>query len=115
MHDKSRRQFTAQMLTLTGIALLGEKLFGAPALAEETAESKGDLLHHMKWLNEPASATLSGNRLVVKARPKTDFWRKTFYGYITDNGHFFHLPVSGNFVFEARVNGQYAALYTRLE
>jgi hypothetical protein len=33
------------------------------------------------------------------------------YGYITDNGHFFYLPVSGNFVFEARVDGQYAALY----
>jgi regulation of enolase protein 1 (concanavalin A-like superfamily) len=65
----------------------------------------------MKWLNEPASATFSGASLVVKSRPKTDFWRKTFYGYITDNGHFFHLPVSGKFVFEARVDGQYAALY----
>ncbi|HZW95323.1 MAG TPA: DUF1349 domain-containing protein [Candidatus Eremiobacteraceae bacterium] len=65
----------------------------------------------MKWLNEPASATISGSSVVVSARPKTDFWRKTFYGYITDNGHFFHLPVTGDFVFEARVDGRYAALY----
>ena len=40
-----------------------------------------------------------------------DFWKKTFYGYITDNGHFFYLETAGDFTFQARVNGQYAALY----
>jgi regulation of enolase protein 1 (concanavalin A-like superfamily) len=48
---------------------------------------------------------------VVRSKSKSDFWRKTFYGYITDNRLFFHVPVSGDFVFEAQVNGQYAALY----
>ena len=43
--------------------------------------------------------------------PKTDFWRKAYYGYITDNGHFFHMRAEGDFVLQARVNGQYAALY----
>jgi len=62
-------------------------------------------------MNEPASAKKEGGQLVVRSRAKTDFWRKTFYGYITDNGHFFHLPASGDFIFEGRVNGQYAALY----
>jgi regulation of enolase protein 1 (concanavalin A-like superfamily) len=65
----------------------------------------------MKWMNEPASWKRSGESLVVHSRAKTDFWQKTFYGYVTDNGHFFYLPVSGDFVFQARVNGQYAALY----
>jgi hypothetical protein len=65
----------------------------------------------MKWLNDPASVTISTEKLIVRARPKTDFWRKTFYGYVTDNGHFFHLPVTGDFDFEARIDGQYAALY----
>jgi len=41
---------------------------------------------------------------MVRSRSKTDFWRKTFYGYITDNGHFFCLPVGGDFVFQARKN-----------
>ena len=49
--------------------------------------------------------------MFVHSRAKTDFWRKTFYGHITDNGHFFRLSVSGDFVFQARVNGNYAALY----
>jgi uncharacterized protein len=68
----------------------------------------------MTWMNDPASFKKDGDRLFVRSRPKTDFWRKTFYGYITDNGHFFHLPnlpASGDFVFEACINGQYAALY----
>jgi regulation of enolase protein 1 (concanavalin A-like superfamily) len=65
----------------------------------------------MTWMNEPASWSRAGNKLVVRSRGKTDFWRKTFYGYITDNGHFFHLPVSGDFTFQARVNGQYSTLY----
>jgi uncharacterized protein len=110
MDHTSRRQFTAWMFALTGAALLGKGL-RATSFAEEPPSSGGELLRRMKWLNEPASATISGSKLVVRARPKTDFWRKTFYGYITDSGHFFHLPVSGDFVFEARVDGQYAALY----
>jgi regulation of enolase protein 1 (concanavalin A-like superfamily) len=49
--------------------------------------------------------------LLVRSRPKTDFWRKTFYGYVTDNGHFFRLTAAGDCTFLARVNGQYTALY----
>jgi len=111
MHDKTRRQFTAQMLTLAGAAILGEKIFRPAALAVDSSSAGAELVGRMKWLNEPASADISGSKLTVRSRPKTDFWRKTFYGYITDNGHFFHLPVSGDFIFEARVDGQYAALY----
>jgi regulation of enolase protein 1 (concanavalin A-like superfamily) len=62
-------------------------------------------------MNEPASYKRLGETKVVHSRSKTDFWRKTFYGYITDNGHLFYLEVAGDFTFQARVNGQYAALY----
>ena len=75
------------------------------------AGEKSDLLGRMVWLNEPPTWRKAGGKLTVRSRAKTDFWRKTFYGYVTDNGHFFHLAVSGDFVFQARVNGQYAALY----
>jgi regulation of enolase protein 1 (concanavalin A-like superfamily) len=70
-----------------------------------------DLIEQMKWMNDPASFKQSAVELVVRSKPKTDFWRKTYYGYITDNGHFFRLPVTGDFVFEARISGQYASLY----
>jgi uncharacterized protein len=70
-----------------------------------------DLLTRMSWLNAPAAEHYSGDVLTVRTRGKTDFWRKTFYGYVTDNGHFMHLPVSGEFTLQARVNGNYGALY----
>lgn len=70
-----------------------------------------DLVAKLEWLNPPASVTYDAGAITVKSRSKTDFWRKTFYGYVTDNGHFFHIPVFGEFTFQARVNGKYAALY----
>jgi uncharacterized protein len=104
-----RRAFLQQSLLLTGATM-----WSGPVLTEVPQAGAGasrDLIARMKWMNEPASRNMSGDKLVVRSRAKTDFWRKTFYGYITDNGHFFYLPVSGDFVFQARVNGQYAALY----
>jgi regulation of enolase protein 1 (concanavalin A-like superfamily) len=104
-----RRTFLQQSLLLTGATV-----WRGPVLTEVPQAGSGassDLIARMKWMNEPASWNRSGDKLVVRSRAKTDFWRKTFYGYITDNGHFFYLPVSGDFVFQARVNGQYAALY----
>ena len=104
-----RRTFLQQSLLVTGATM-----WSGPVLTEVPqagASASSDLIARMKWMNEPASWNRSGDKLVVRSRTKTDFWRKTFYGYITDNGHFFYLPVSGDFVFQARVNGQYAALY----
>ncbi len=70
-----------------------------------------DLVSRMTWLNEPSSWSRTEHGLCARARARTDFWRTTFYGYVTDNGHFFHAQVAGDFVFEARIGGRYAAQY----
>ena len=106
MHS-DRRAFLQQSLLLTGATMWGGRV-----LAEvPQAGASSDLITRMKWMNQPALWNRSGGKLIVRSRAKTDFWRKTFYGYITDNGHFFYLPVSGDFAFQACINGQYAALY----
>ena len=87
---------------------MGGRLF---AQVHPRSVAGDSLVERMTWLNEPASWKDFGGTLFVRSRAKTDFWRKTFYGYITDNGHFFRLSASGDFVFQARVNGNYAALY----
>jgi len=102
----SRRAFLQRGLGVVGAAMATSRL-----VAEEKAGDAGDLAAEMKWMNDPASWKNDAGRMVVRSKPKTDFWRKTFYGYVTDNGHFLHMPVKGDFTFEARVNGQYAALY----
>jgi regulation of enolase protein 1 (concanavalin A-like superfamily) len=109
MYMPTRRQFTSRMLSAAGGALLGGKILEASALAQGAALAGGELFSHMKWLNEPASATIAADRLVVRARPKTDFWRKTLTGNVVDSGHFFHLQVAGDFILEGRIDGKYGA------
>jgi uncharacterized protein len=106
MHTTSRRTFLSQSLALSASTLT----WNGWARAYDSPPGS-DLISRMNWLNEPVSWKREGERLMVRSRPKTDFWRKTFYGYITDNGHFLHLTATGDFTFEARINGQYAALY----
>jgi regulation of enolase protein 1 (concanavalin A-like superfamily) len=107
----SRRYFLQQSLAAATL------LPGALASAQQPPPTMkpwlqaGDLVAKMSWLNPPASVTYGGGTVTARTRARTDFWRKTFYGYVTDNGHFFHVPVFGEFVFQARVNGKYASLY----
>ncbi|HLV96508.1 MAG TPA: DUF1349 domain-containing protein [Candidatus Acidoferrales bacterium] len=107
---QDRRHFLQQSLGAVCAVLIASPLDAMPAPASSVASS-ADLIGRMSWMNPPASSKRSGDRLIVHSRAKTDFWRKTFYGYITDNGHFFHLPAGGDFTFQARVGGKYAALY----
>jgi regulation of enolase protein 1 (concanavalin A-like superfamily) len=65
----------------------------------------------MNWYNEPPHWQRDGDRIVVTAGPKTDFWRKTHYGFIRDNGHLYGQTVGGDFVAEVKVSGQYRTLY----
>ena len=105
-----RRSFLQASAIVSCVAGSGTAVFTQPAGGAAVQEGAG-LIERMKWMNEPASFKRNGDQLVVRSRPKTDFWRKTFYGYITDNGHFFYAPAGGDFVFQARVNGRYAVLY----
>lgn len=75
---------------------------GAPQLA---------LTFPMQWLNEPPVWQADKGRLRVVTGPKTDFWRVTHYGFIRDNGHFYHERRAGDFTIQAKIEAQYEALY----
>jgi regulation of enolase protein 1 (concanavalin A-like superfamily) len=103
MDSTTRRSFLVHATAYAGTLAIMQ-----PGLAHS---ADTDLIARMNWFNEPASWKRAGDKLLVHSRPKTDFWRKTYYGYITDNGHFFHLRAEGDFTLQSRVHGQYAALY----
>jgi regulation of enolase protein 1 (concanavalin A-like superfamily) len=65
----------------------------------------------MQWLNEPREWRCDGNRITVKSDPRTDFWRKTHDGLVRDNGHFYFQEVSGDFLLQVNLSGEFAALY----
>jgi hypothetical protein len=102
-----RRSFLSHSLQIAGAAMLNQRLL---AQNPDSAVRSGAFAS-MTWMNEPASWNISGTKLVVKSRPKTDFWRKTLCGCITDNGHFFHQPASGDFTLQACIDGKYASSY----
>jgi regulation of enolase protein 1 (concanavalin A-like superfamily) len=103
-----RRTFVNRSVAIAGALMTGAVTLEA---TPNTHVRNTDLFSQMKWMNEPASYKRLGEKMVVHSRAKTDFWRKTFYGYITDNGHLFYVETTGDFTFQARINGQYAALY----
>jgi uncharacterized protein len=65
----------------------------------------------MQWYNEPPAWSDRDGQITVQVGAKTDFWRKTHYGFIRDNGNFYYRSVSGNFTAEVVVRGQYETLY----
>ena len=65
----------------------------------------------MQWQNEPPQWSLEGATLKVTTGPKSDFWRKTHYGFIRDNGHFFFEYAQDNLIAEVKISGKYEALY----
>jgi len=106
----SRRSFLQHSLAAAVLLRAGTAAAQQAAPARPWLEA-GDLVAKMNWLNPPASVNYGSGTVTARARSRTDFWRKTFYGYVTDNGHFFYIPMFGEFTFQARVNGKYAALY----
>jgi uncharacterized protein len=104
-----RRRFVDQSILVAGALFLNT--VGRASGATLASSPNDELLSRMSWMNEPASAKFNGNEILVRSRAKTDFWQKTFDGYVADNGHFFHLPVSGDFTFTAAINGKYATQY----
>jgi regulation of enolase protein 1 (concanavalin A-like superfamily) len=69
------------------------------------------MFDNMKWFNRPAQAEVSAAELRVTSAPGSDFWRKTHYGFIRDNGHFYFKEVKGDFTAQVRVVGHYKDLY----
>ena len=62
----------------------------------------------MEWLHEPPSAVVRAGALEVTTGDKTDFWRKTGYGFINHNGHF----LGGTFSGDAAVEVAFGADFT---
>lgn len=62
-------------------------------------------------MNEPDQWDVDGAGILLRTNAKTDFWRKTHYGFIRDNGHFWYVNQSGAFEVSVKFSGQYRELY----
>ncbi|WP_209329602.1 DUF1349 domain-containing protein [Lunatimonas salinarum] len=69
------------------------------------------MLENYHWINEPKHWKITGENFTLQTDPKTDFWRKTHYGFIRDNGHFFFTELFGKFEIKVKITGEYKDLY----
>lgn len=65
----------------------------------------------MQWYNEPPQWQVLTDGLHLTTGAQTDFWRKTHYGFIRDDGHFYYQTVTGDFTVEVKITGDYKVLY----
>lgn len=63
------------------------------------------------WLNRPQQVRIDGPNLHVVTDAATDFWRKTHYGFIRDNGHFLGFSTGAGFTAQIRVRARFDSLY----
>lgn len=63
------------------------------------------------WLNPPQDHVIGETQLRMVTDAGTDFWRKTAYGFIRDNGHFFAFHSAGDFTAQLHVAAEFSALY----
>jgi hypothetical protein len=64
-----------------------------------------------KWMTAPLSWSEDKGVIRLKTDPETDFWRKTHYGFIKDNGHFLYTLQPGDFELSLKFSGKYTDLY----
>jgi hypothetical protein len=100
----TRRAFLAGAATTAVSLTLVQSSLAVPGGDDDNSQAP-------QWLNPSRRWKKDGSLLLCTADPKTDFWRKTFYGYITDNGHLYYRRVRGDFTTQVKVSGQYHDLY----
>lgn len=65
----------------------------------------------MQWYNEPPFWNEQEGIITVTSGAKTDFWRISHYGFIRDSGNFYYEQVTGDFIGQVKITGEYQTLY----
>lgn len=69
----------------------------------------------MQWFNEPDKwEIINDTALSMSVTPKTDFWRKTEYGFTVDDGPFYYANVGGEFEMNVKISGAYKSRYDQM-
>jgi len=71
-------------------------------------------LGKINWLNEPKTWSVEDNTITMFPNPKSDFWRKTHYGYSFDNGSFYYKKFEGEFEVTVKITGDYKTQYDQM-
>jgi uncharacterized protein len=68
----------------------------------------------MQWFNQPKSWSVEGNKLSMFVTPKTDYWRKTHYGFTVDDGPFYYQTIGGEFEVKVKITWDYKSRFDQM-
>ncbi|MFI2744207.1 DUF1349 domain-containing protein [Zhouia sp. PK063] len=68
-------------------------------------------LEKLNWFNEPDEWHIENNVLYMQVTPKTDYWRKSFYGFTVDDGPFYYGVYGGEFEVKVKLSGAYKSRF----
>ncbi|GAK58785.1 hypothetical protein U27_05760 [Candidatus Vecturithrix granuli] len=57
----------------------------------------------LQWYNPSQNWQIRDSWLIIEPDANTDYWRKTHYGFIADNGHFLWTEVTGDMIMTTHV------------
>ena len=60
----------------------------------------------LAWYCPPRAWRIANSCLVIEPDAKTDYWQKTHYGFVADNGHFLFTEVTGDVIVTSSVRFQ---------
>lgn len=73
------------------------------------------MMKQLYWLNEPQEWQQEAeNSLSMFVTPKTDFWRRTHYGFIVDDGPFCYVDMGGEWEMSMKITGDYQSRYDQM-
>jgi uncharacterized protein len=74
----------------------------------------GQNLNNMEWYNEPAKWSINDGKIIMDVTPQSDYWRKTNYGFIVDDGPFYYAVRGGEFEVSVKISGEYKSRFDQM-
>ncbi|MBB12858.1 MAG: hypothetical protein CMC78_01665 [Flavobacteriaceae bacterium] len=71
-------------------------------------------INKMNWFNEPSSWEVKDGNLKMNVTPKSDYWRKTHYGFTVDDGPFYFTTRGGEFEVLVKISGSYKTRFDQM-
>ena len=71
-------------------------------------------MEKMNWYNEPSSWKIVDGNLRMQVTPKSDYWRKTHYGFTVDDGPFYYTTRGGEFEVSVKITGNYQTRFDQM-
>lgn len=84
-------------------------------LSAALGSARAQTLEKMNWFNEPAAWKIeSPHKLVMQIPARTDYWRKSHYGFTVDDAPFYYATYGGEFEAKVKITGDYRTTFDQM-